>query len=160
MNKQIIKFHFFRSVFEWYDPRNIFAWIIRFRLNGYYNHVSIEIPHLKFHYQSRTGYGVTKEKTLHAKPQKTIELPFNNFKKADQYINWLNSQVGNGYDYKAIILGFFGSRKIQNSKRWFCSELANTYFIRYCGIAETNKNLVSPKDFLNRCLYFKKGGER
>jgi len=44
--------------------------------------------------------------------------------------SWLEEQVGKGYDYLGIFGFVISDPKIENPKRWFCSELSEAAFQR------------------------------
>lgn len=151
-----IRFHFYRDVFKWYDPRNITSELIRIVTNSKDNHVAIEIDNVI--YQSQAFYGVHRKNVLYYKrnPRKTIDLAVddNTYSKIKIL---LNKYVGYKYDYLCVF-GFISGRKVESIKRLFCSEYANLVFYQLIpNYNELSKTLISPKDFFNRILFYKLG---
>lgn len=151
-----VTFYFYRSVFPFYDIRNISAGLIRLCTNSHYNHVSLDIEGYLI-YQARAFYGVDKYKFHHEKPKESITIEVKNNDLLNDSVNFLESAIGKKYDYSCI-LGFVSAKHLQNKNKWFCSELANEVFNILTGYVDSNKRtLVSPKDLRNKILAFKTG---
>ncbi len=58
---------------------------------------------------------------------------------------FLKEQIGKKYDKKAIF-SFLRNKEKQKNSRWFCSELANTFF-EYELTNYKTERLVSPQSF-------------
>jgi hypothetical protein len=63
---------------------------------------------------------------------------------------FLDLQVGKKYDYLGL-LGFVLDNGLNDHKRWFCSELADT-FLNFEFKNYSNNRLVSPQEFY-RSIY-------
>ena len=136
----------------------IFASIIKLKTNSKVNHVSIEIPNVGI-YQALSRNGVTKTKTHPAKPIVSIKLPFSTKSFAGkEFIQYLDELVAQNtsYDFIGVLLGFFGI-KIQNKKKFFCSELADLYFSRYLSKKSFVYTNLSPKEVLLKAESFYNG---
>ncbi len=136
----------------------IFASIIKLKTNSKVNHVSIEIPKVGI-YQALSRNGVTKTKTHYAKPIVSVKLPFNTQSFAGkEFIQYLDELVNKktSYDFIGVLLGFFGI-KIQNKKKFFCSELADLYFSRYLSKKSFVYTNLSPKEVLLKAESFYNG---
>jgi len=137
--KKIIKFHFYKG-------KSLLSWAIKFRTLSIYSHVAIEIDGIVYEsWQGKKNNGVVKSNnplTYHKKGTKieTILVPM------EKWLVWkefLELQVGKKYDYKAIFNFAFNWKK-QNPDRWFCSELASTFFQFECN-KQISDRLVSPQ---------------
>ena len=136
-----IKFHF-------YEGKSLVSRLIKWRTYSIYSHVSIQIDNEII--ESWVGGGQsgvvisTDPLTYHKKGTNitTIEIEMKNWKP---WLVFLKSQIGKKYDYKAI-LNFVKNKTKQNPNRWFCSELANTFFEFELKNYKNNR-LVSPQSF-------------
>lgn len=146
-----IKFHAYAS-----GPGQIFGTIIKVKSNSKINHVALEIEGEGI-FQSTGLKGVSHMWKDDKKPVITLECPFDKRSKDGlAFIRFLNLQVGKGYDFKAVLLGFWG-KKCENTDRWFCSELTDTYFSVYLKKESILKTTVSPKDFVTKVESFLHG---
>ena len=146
-----IIFHFYSS--KWYLP---FGLLIKAKSNSMYDHVAIEVPNEGF-FQANFAKGVIDEKKNKTDPIVSISLPFDRkSKRGKQYIEFLKAQVGKGYDYKAILFGFWGF-KCESYDRWYCSELADSFFSFYLKKDSVVKTTISPKVFLVKIEAFLSG---
>lgn len=76
--------------------------------------------------------------------------------QADIY-SFIANQLGKGYDYKAILAFIFFTRRWQDKKRWFCSEIAAAALYDSGLLVETDErfNRIAPSDLID--LLLKKG---
>jgi len=113
------------------------------------------------YYEALVLKGVVKKpiKTseLSSEPAYSIsfQVPIN--KKYHMYTEFLDRQVGKGYDYFSVLFGFF-SKPIDAVNRWWCSELNNIFFEFYAK-DERMKTNQTPKDVAIRARAFKRGLE-
>lgn len=147
-----INFHFYRGL-------SFISKIIKWRTRGIYSHVAIEIDNNV--YEAWEKYGVVKasstlENHTHKTPIDTIEI---NTKEivAQNFKLFLEAQINKKYDWRAII-SFIGSKNIQDKNRWFCSELANMFFVfEQKQQIKTHSELISPQRFFERLKFYKIG---
>jgi hypothetical protein len=145
MQNNIIKFHCYKGT-SWLSK------LIKFRTLSEYSHIAIEIDNIVYEAWTSDGCngGVKSHSPLfyHSEGTKFDTYSFE-MKNIQKYKNFLEMQVGKKYDWKAIF-NFALNWNKQNSDAWFCSELADLFFIfeiqNY--IAETK--LVSPGRFVDK----------
>jgi hypothetical protein len=121
---RIVKFHF-------YEGKSLISKLIKWRTYSKFSHIAIELN--KRVYESWTGNGANgvvisnSPLTYHTKGTKitTIEIEMKNILIWEMF---LELQIGKKYDYLGI-LGFVLDKDLHNSLEWFCSELAETFFI-------------------------------
>lgn len=135
----MLKIHFYSA--RWYLP---LGQLIKTKTNSRYSHCSIEVNGYIYH--SYIPYGVIKKEKHHAKPAKTLIMPFDqNSKKGKDFIKLLDSKVGKGYDYLALFFGCWG-KKIHNQDRFLCSEFVLLYVTDYLNLVPDIKTMFVPKD--------------
>ncbi|MCF6777703.1 hypothetical protein L3V83_14120 [Thiotrichales bacterium 19X7-9] len=111
---------------------NPISWILCVGMASRYSHCEIEI--------NGTCYGSVPMKGVYKHPVEDlmgqydvietwqIQLSHQNDESQieDQLIQWLESQIGAGYDYlPALALGFLRRNWQQDQRKWFCSELVD-----------------------------------
>ncbi len=146
----IVKFHF-------YEGKSRISKLIKWRTRGKYSHVAVEIGDKVIEAWNGKVRLTTDKMKLHTPntPITTICLEVSDT-LGRGWESFLLDQVGKKYDFWAI-MSFIGTGSRQNSKRWFCSELANTFFdYMFC---EETKELISPQRLFERVCFFKKGIE-
>lgn len=122
------------------------GWIIRLLTFSKWNHVAIEID--GYVYEALTSKGVVKvpkHQYWQWDEEKCVTVPINNSEAVKQF---LDNQVGKGYDWKALVaLPFL--RKWHHPDKWFCSELVAEALLKG-GSGFTEEDLpsyrVTPKD--------------
>lgn len=137
-----IKFHFYKG-------KSLVSKLIKWRTNGIYSHVSVELDGVV--YEAWVGSGasgvVKSTNTLYYHTPKTeydtIEVAIQNW---NVWKTFLENQVGKKYDYMAII-SFVKNRIKADENKWFCSELAMSFlpfeFPKFKGF----NGLISPQAF-------------
>ena len=99
MKEKMIKFHFYKG-------KSLVSKLIKWRTNGTYSHVSIELDDIIYEAWVGSGAsGVVKSTNplyYHTPKTKydTIEIPMSNYRV---WKTFLEHQVGKKYDYMAII---------------------------------------------------------
>jgi len=145
-----VKFHFYKG-------KSFISKIIKWRTFSIYSHVSIEIDGDVWEaWEGSSASGVVKSSNpsyYHTPLTEfdTIIVPMKNVK---EWKTFLDLQIGKKYDYKAIF-SFLRNRNKQDNSKWFCSELAHTYFDFEVKNYKYDR-LVSPqtlKDMIEHYLY-------
>ena len=138
----MIIFHAYSA--KWYE---VFGAIIKIKSNAKFNHIATEVVGEGI-FQANVVKGTTKVQKQIQKPVISIKCPFNTkTKKGKSYIAYLNGQVGKKYDYRAVLFGFWGMKN-ENGSKWYCSELADTFFSVYLNQKSALKTTISPKVFI------------
>ena len=139
-------------VFNFHSSNMLMAKAIKWRTSSSYSHVSINMNGTI--YESRFFKGVIKNYGIKYNDI-TLKTRIKVTKKTyDNYLNFLNKQVGLGYDYKAIG-GFILNKRLENDKGFFCSELANMFwYFEISGYEKCSNKLVSPHNMANRLKFY------
>lgn len=127
-----IKFHFYR----W---QRIFSKIIQWRTFSEFSHVSIEVDW--YIYEAKEWKGVIKTKARKSPPKSLVEtVEFTaNKKDIKEALQWLEAQVGKGYDYLSLFSFVWVPKKRKKDNKWFCSEYATEF--------ATKINIIEPQYF-------------
>jgi hypothetical protein len=147
----IIRFHF-------YEGLSLGSRFIKFRTQGRFSHVAIEIDGMVYEAVVKMifpfFYGDVKVSnsvlTFHKKetPIYTIELPVS-FETKKKYNTFLESILGCKYDWRAIY-SFLLNWDKENPNRWVCSEVSDECFVYEIIGYQKDKRLVSPDIFYNK----------
>ena len=97
---------------------------------------------------------VAKKGEISTIPSYQISFTIKEDSLYEKYKLFLDAQVGKKYDFLAIF-GFFGKR-VEDPKRWYCSELSNLFFRFYFPDIDINKN-ISPKESFFRFEALREG---
>jgi hypothetical protein len=123
-----------KNVFEinFYHGVTIFSRLIRFRTWSEISHVSVTTPQ-GLTYEAVPMHGVVRHSGLDAFHTPGTQVEVFRFPihdpgpgRIEAGIQWLNEQVGKGYDYRGIA-GFLARKNINNTDKWFCSELVMAF---------------------------------
>jgi hypothetical protein len=138
-NTNTIKILFARS-------NTITGFIVRTGLMSEYNHVGIMVRGMV--YDSTVGAGVSKHSESDFRDHWDIGYEVD-FAVSDTLpvFAFLETQLGKGYDWKAIV-SFPFQRDWQQDNRWMCSELVAECFVRLGVSIPLKVNRVSPRDLL------------
>lgn len=148
MNK-IIKVHFHRKYYKWWNPLKYTTSIIKTRSNDAYYHVSFEEN--KIFYESEFFSGVSSLIEPRDDIAHTIELNIDK-KTTQKIVKEFESMLGKKYDLFGVIFGFFG-HKVHESDKYFCSELFLPILKHAYGITKNDlQTNLSPKDVRMICL--------
>ena len=145
----MIKVHFHRKFYKWWNPIKYTTSIIKLFSNDIYYHVSFEIDGI--YYESEFFDGVSR--FIHPRNDiaETVELHLGKEttkKVAKEFI----SMLGKKYDFFGVLFGFFGY-KVHKSDKYFCSELFLPILKHAYGITKNDlKTNLSPKDVRMICL--------
>jgi hypothetical protein len=145
----MIKVHFHKKEYKWWNPIKYTTSIIKIRSNDIYYHVSFEI--FKKYYESEFFSGFTKYNNPRNDIAYTIELDIDITTKK-KIVAEFESMLGKKYDLFGVIFGFFG-RKIHKSDKYFCSELFLPILKHAYNITKNDlKTNLSPKDVRMICI--------
>lgn len=114
------------------SKRNIGSYLIRLFTWSSWSHVSY-LDDLGFVYESVGIHGVRRVPFVDVIPayNKYVIVEYKKCSdiQKNQFVNYLASQVGKGYDYLAV-LAIALKKKWHDKSRWECSELINSAFER------------------------------
>lgn len=147
-----IKFNFHRS-------ETIIGSLVRFRIGSYFDHVSIIMDKCVYEATMLKGTIKNQKHGIRKDVSEVISITVTDV-EYDNYLKYLESRVGNRYDYGAI-KGFLLNRKTQSNRGDFCSEIANAIFnYLILNVNHSSNKLISPKDFYNRLKYYEYGRKK
>ncbi len=146
--------NFHGSQFPIYDYRFIGSNIIKMRANDKYYHASTFVD--GWYYESVIFEGVVRNRKPSTKVSYSIAFEVPKDERYNAYFNELYSQLGKKYDYKGVLLGFFGI-KIQDKDRYYCNELNNIFLKHYAKDLVSVKTNYSPKDLRLLLMGWKHG---
>lgn len=145
----MIKVHFHKKEYKWWNPIKYTTNIIRIGSNDDYYHVSFEES--KIFYESEFFNGVSRFMNPRNDIAYTIELDLD-YNITKKVVDEFESMLGKKYDLFGVIFGFFG-RKVHDTNKYFCSELFLPILKHAYGIRENDlKTNLSPKDVRMICL--------
>ena len=145
----MIKVHFHKKEYKWWNPLRYTTSIIKIFSNDIYYHVSFMID--KKYYESQFFSGVAQFMHPRNDVAHTIELNINKT-TTKKIVKELDSLLGKKYDFFGVIFGFFGL-KVHESDKYFCSELFLPILKHAYGITKNDlKTNLSPKDVRMICL--------
>lgn len=145
----MIKVHFHKKEYKWWNPLRYTTSIIKIFSNDIYYHVSFEID--KKYYESQFFSGVAQFMHPRNDVAHTIELNINKT-TTKKIVKEFDSMIGKKYDFFGVIFGFFG-RKVHKTDKYFCSELFLPILKHTYGITKNDlKTNFSPKDVRMICL--------
>lgn len=145
----MIKVHFHKKEYKWWNPIKYTTSIIKIFSNDIYYHVSFEID--KKYYESEFFTGVARFNNPRNDIAHTIELNINKT-TTKKIVKEYESMLGKKYDFFGVIFGFFG-QKVHESDKYFCSELFLPILKHAYGITKNDlKTNLSPKDVRMICL--------
>jgi len=142
--------------FYFYEGKSLLSKLIRWRTYSIFSHVAIGIKNCIYEAWVGNGCsGVVKSNnplTFHKANTPIVKVSIN-MKNLDDWKDFLEMQVGKKYDFFAIF-NFLLNKKGNNRKKWFCSELANTFF-EYEIKEKIEERLVSPQAFYDKITTYK-----
>ena len=111
-----------------YHNRGTISMLIRRKTNGWANHVAFVIDEDQIlHAYMGKGLHIAGLETVDGQPlallrPATAEFPFD---LRNEYLGWLQGEIGTKYDMRALFGFLFGSYRnlLNNPKAWFCSEI-------------------------------------
>lgn len=152
----MIKVHFHKKEYKWWNPLKYTTSIIKIFSNDIYYHVSFEID--KKYYESEFFSGVSRFMHPRNDIAYSIELYLDK-KIIKKIVDEFESMLGKKYDLFGVIFGFFG-HKVHESDKYFCSELFLPIIKHAYGITKDNlKTNLSPKDVRMFCLALSKNAK-
>lgn len=152
----MIKVHFHKKEYKWWNPLKYTTSIIKIFSNDIYYHVSFEID--KKYYESEFFSGVSRFMHPRNDIAYSIELYLDK-KIIKKIVDEFESMLGKKYDLFGVIFGFFG-HKVHESDKYFCSELFLPILKHAYGITKDNlKTNLSPKDVRMFCLALSKNAK-
>jgi len=145
----MIKVHFHKKEYKWWNPLKYTTSIIEIRSNDIYYHVSFEES--KIFYEAEFFSGVSSFIQPRDDIAYTIELHIDK-KTTKKIVDEFESMLGKKYDLFGVIFGFFGY-KVHDRNKYFCSELFLPILKHAYGITKDDlKTNLSPKDVRMFCL--------
>ena len=145
----MIKVHFHRKFYKWWNPIKYTTSIIKIFSNDIFYHVSFEID--RVYYESEFFTGVIASIYPRDDIAYTLDLKFNK-ETTKKIIKEFESMLGKKYDFFGVIFGFFGY-KVHKTDKYFCSELFLPILKHAYGITKNDlKTNLSPKDVRMICL--------
>jgi len=139
-----ITFNFHGQQFKWWQFERYTTAIIKAKSNDLYYHMSLTIND-QINFEALALEGVVKGRELSTPPTYSITFFVENGEKFNAFYNKLLEIEGKKYDYKGVLLGFFGIN-IQNKNKWYCSELGWIFFKTFFPNFEKSiKTNISPK---------------
>ena len=145
----MIKAHFHKKEYKWWNPIKYTTSIIKIFSNDIYYHVSFEKD--KKYYESEFFKGVSRFMHPRNDIAHTIELNIDK-KTTKKIVDEFESMIGKKYDFFGVLFGFFGV-KIHDTNKYFCSELFLPILKHAYGITKNDlKTNLSPKDVRMICL--------
>ncbi len=136
---------------------HFFIWLINYITKGKHYHVAILVN--GFIFEAKAFKGVIKTPVENYNPQgfDLVKIPFkvgNCEIDSSELFNKLNDLVGSGYDYIGLLTFLFPFIKHQKN-RYYCSELANLYFVELFKLQKDTIEMVSPANLYNRIFIFR-----
>lgn len=145
----MIKVHFHKKKYPWWNPIKYTTSIIKMFSNDSYYHVSFQIS--EKYYESEFFNGVSRFNHPRNDIAYTIELDLD-YHIIARIRNEFETMLGKKYDLFGVIFGFFG-RKIHDKNKYFCSELFLPILHHAYEIKKNDlKTNLSPKDVRMICL--------
>jgi hypothetical protein len=145
----MIKVHFHKKEYKWWNPIKYTTSIIKIFSNDIYYHVSFEIDRL--YYESEFFSGVSRFMHPRNDIACTIELDLD-YHIITKVVDEFESMLGKKYDFFGVIFGFFGY-KVHKTDKYFCSELFLPILKHAYGITKNDlKTNLSPKDVRMICI--------
>lgn len=144
---RLVKFHAYKGT-------SLMSRLIKFRTLGEYSHIAIEIEGIVYEAWTSDGCnGVvmsTNPLFYHKDGTQfdTFIVPMHDT-NYDKWKEFIKLQVGKKYDWRAIF-NFVINWDKSNPDKWFCSELADTFFNYEIERYKPETKLVSPEKFVDK----------
>jgi hypothetical protein len=145
----MIKVHFHKKNYKWWNPIKYTTSIIKIFSNDIYYHVSFQIDNI--YYESEFFSGVSRFIEPRDDIAHTVELNIDK-PTTKKIIKEFQSMLGKKYDFFGVVFGFFGY-KVHKTDKYFCSELFLPILKHAYGITKNDlKTNISPKDVRMICI--------